>query len=223
MAKILIVEDDPLLAEILKATLAAKRHVVEHVNDGAAAMECIAHYKYDLLMLDWNLPGFTGPQIATQAKERSPATMILMLTSKSHVNDKVEGFTAGADDYLTKPVDLEELGSRVLALLRRSGLSESKQLTYKKLVLDVEASVLRNDKDQSTLAPKELELMEMLMRNTDSYLSTETLLARLWGGGGTRAALANCLKRLRGVLATLGCGECIETVASMGYRLKPDQ
>jgi DNA-binding response OmpR family regulator len=116
MAKILIVEDDAVMADILRTILSEKRHVVEHAGDGGMALDCISHYKYDLIILDWNLPAYSGPQIAKQAKERSPSTMILMLTNKSHVQDKVEGFAAGVDDYMTKPVELDEFGSRVLAL-----------------------------------------------------------------------------------------------------------
>jgi DNA-binding response OmpR family regulator len=221
MAKILIVEDDALVSDILRTTLSGKRHVVEQIADGAAAIECISHYKYDLIVLDWQLPSFSGPQIAKHAKERSPNTMILMLTSKSQVQDKVDGFTAGADDYMTKPVDIAEFGSRVLALLRRAGLSESRQLTYKNLVLDLDSGVLRNDTKQVTLPPKEFELLELLMKHTDTHLSTESLLERLWQGTSSRAALANCLKRLRNLLGTLGYSDCIETAPSLGYRLKP--
>src|SRR5271168_523765 len=80
MAKILIVEDDAVVADILRTTLSEKRHVVEHVSDGAVALDCISHYKFDLIILDWHLPVYSGPQIAKQAKERHPSTMILMLT-----------------------------------------------------------------------------------------------------------------------------------------------
>jgi DNA-binding winged helix-turn-helix (wHTH) protein len=90
------------------------------------------------------------------------------------------------------------------------------------LVLDLESAVLRKGTEQLTLPPKEFELLELLIKHTGSHLSTETVLERLWQGTGTRAALANCLKRLRNMLGTLGYGDCIETVASQGYRLKPD-
>jgi DNA-binding response OmpR family regulator len=221
MAKILIVEDDLLLADILEKLLLQKRHIVEKAPDGLLALDFIAHHKYDLVILDWNLPKLSGVEIAKELKARDPSAMILMLTSKTQTQDKVEGFQSGADDYMTKPVAIDEFGARVLALLRRAGFKESRQLRYKNLVLELESGVLQNGDKQVSLPPKEFELMELLMRNTDNYLSTESVLERLWGGGSSRAALANCLKRLRSMLSLLGHGDSIETVASMGYRLKP--
>jgi DNA-binding response OmpR family regulator len=220
MAKILIVDDDPLLSEILRETLSQKRHVVEQAFEGKSALDFVSVYKYDLIILDWNLPALSGIEIAKRLKARSPATMILMLTSKAHAQDKLVGFESGVDDYMTKPVQMDEFGARVLALLRRSGFVEGRQITYKDLILELDTGVLKNADKQVVLPPKELELLELLMRHPDEHLSTEALLERLWGGNASRAALANCLKRLRSLLGTLGHRDSIETLSSHGYRLK---
>ncbi|HEY9754902.1 MAG TPA: response regulator transcription factor [Oculatellaceae cyanobacterium] len=220
MAKILLADDDTMLSDILKQWLSRQHHVVEQVYDGQSALEYIRHYKYDLIVLDWNMPGMSGPEICTISKKEKADTLVIMLTAKTTTKDKVEGFDAGADEYVTKPVDGEEFCARVTALLRRSGVSDTKKLLYKDLALTPEAGTAVRGGRQFSLPPKELELLELLMQNPTRFFSTEILLDRLWGQNASRASLANCLKRLRALLTQGGEDDLIETVSGQGYRMK---
>lgn len=119
MAKILIVEDEPDLSEPVRAFLTHEHHLVEVVADGLEAMERLRFYKYDVIILDWMLPGMQGVEVCKSFRDAGGTTPILMLTSRRQTTDKIMGLDAGADDYLTKPFDVHEVSARVRALLRR--------------------------------------------------------------------------------------------------------
>src|SRR5476649_1812468 len=119
MAKVLVVEDDVGLSRTVKDWLTFEHYLVETANNGRHAMEMLNVYQYDVVVLDWELPELTGPEIAKQFRDRGGTTPILLLTGKSSVNEKETGFDSGADDYLTKPFHLKELSLRLRALLRR--------------------------------------------------------------------------------------------------------
>ena len=220
MAKILLADDDTMLSDILRQWLHRQNHVVEQVYDGKSALDYIRHYKYDLLVLDWNMPGMSGPEVCSISKRENADILVIMLTSKSATKDKVEGFDAGADEYLTKPVDADMFCARVTALLRRSGVADSKKLIHKDLTLTPEAGTATRGSRQFALPPKELELLEILMQSPNRFFTTDILLERLWGANASRASLANCLKRLRALLNQSGEDDLIETVSGQGYRLK---
>lgn len=220
MAKILIVEDDQAMAEMLAALLAAQKHVIEVVGDGRACLERIFAYRYDLVLVDWRLPEISGIEVCKEIKSKFPTLPILMLTSNARIEDKELGLAAGADDYLTKPIDVREFAARVRAILRRSAADQENNLTYKDVVLDpVSGRCVRKNR-QVALSRKEAELLEALMEQGQDHLTTETLISKLWGVDGSRAGLANCLKRLRIKLAELGEPDLIETLPESGYRLK---
>ena len=220
MAKILVVEDDAVLSDILKEWLALQNHAVEHTADGQAAWELTRLYKYDLIILDVQLPGLNGVDLCKKIKENPPCPLVLMLTSKNKLQDKVQGLNAGADDYLCKPVAMSEFAARIKALVRRASTSDKKNLTYNDLTLDLDAGTARRGAKVIALAPKEFELLEILMRRPQEFLTTEALLTRLWGADGSRASLANCLKRLRAQLHVEGQPDLIQTVPGSGYCLK---
>src|SRR5438270_6560471 len=121
MAKILVVEDDLELAESVCSCLRFEHHRVEHTVDGADALHLMQSFKYDLVVLDWNLPGLSGVEILSQYRARDGGAPVLMLSGKAEIADKEAGLDAGADDYLTKPFNTRELSARVRALLRRPG------------------------------------------------------------------------------------------------------
>jgi DNA-binding response OmpR family regulator len=220
MAKILLADDDTMLSDILRQWLERQNHVVEQVYDGKTALEHIHHYKYDLLVLDWNMPGMSGPEVCAVSKKEQSETLVVMLTSKAATRDKVEGFDSGADEYLTKPIDGDVFCARVTALLRRSGVGDSKKLIHKDLTLMPAAGTATRAGRQFALPPKELELLEIFMQSPNRFFTTEILLDRLWGPDASRASLANCLKRLRALLNQGGEDDLIETVSGQGYRLK---
>ncbi|MDR3616452.1 MAG: response regulator transcription factor [Candidatus Obscuribacterales bacterium] len=128
MAKVLVVEDESLIAETIVHSLNCNHYDTEVAEDGETALEMLLSRKYDLVILDWNLPKMSGPEVCRRYNSSKGNTLILMLTGKASVNDKVEGLDAGADDYLTKPFDLRELHARVNALLNRAGLRQRDNL-----------------------------------------------------------------------------------------------
>ena len=223
MAEILIVDDDLLLAQMLRDVLARHNHVVEQAHDGTSAMELLEFSQYDLLVLDWQLPKMSGVDICAQLKKKASSEravpLVLMMTAKGRLDDKVQGLNAGADDYMTKPVDFDEFTARITALLRRAGAESTIVLKYKDVVLEPESGTVKRGERKVKLGPKELELLELLMRQPGEYLSTEAILSRLWNAQGSRAGLANCLKRLRRQLQQGGEPDLIETSPGQGYRL----
>jgi DNA-binding response OmpR family regulator len=220
MAKILIVEDDEGMSDILRQCLSRLNHTVEQVYDGNTASDYLRTYKYDLMVVDWNLPGLSGPELCKLCKRDHANTSVIMLTAKSAIRDKLDGYNAGADEYMTKPFEVEEFTARVRALLRRSGAVGMRKLSYKELTLEPESGKATRGERQFSLPPKELELLEVLIQSPGKYFSTEGLVERLWGPEGSRASLANCLKRLRASLNQSGEEDLIETVSGLGYRLK---
>jgi DNA-binding response OmpR family regulator len=223
MAKILIVDDDVLLAQMLSDVLVRHNHMVEQAHDGNSAMELLEFSQYDLLVLDWQLPQMSGVDLCSQLKKKASnqraAPLVLMTTARSRLNDKVQGLNAGADDYMTKPLDLDEFSARITALLRRAGAEAMTVIRYKDVVLEPESGTVKRGERKVKLGPKELGLLELLMRQPGEYLSTEAILSRLWNANGSRAGLANCLKRLRSQLQQGGEPDLIETSPGQGYRL----
>jgi len=220
MAKILVVEDDEVLSDILSGWLAQNNYASEVIYDGASAWELVKVYKYDLVILDVQLPGINGIDLCKKIKESTAPPLVLMLTSKNQLQDKVTGLNAGADDYLTKPVSMSEFAARIKALLRRAVTVDTKKMTYKDLILDPDAGTATRAGKVIALSPKEFELLEILIRQPQQFLTTEALLTRLWGATASRASLANCLKRLRAQLHIEGEPDLIQTVPGLGYSLK---
>ncbi|HEY9759557.1 MAG TPA: response regulator transcription factor [Oculatellaceae cyanobacterium] len=220
MAKILIVEDDEAMASMLLELLETQHHSVEHVNNGANAAERIDTYKYDLLICDWQLPALSGIDVVKRMKKVASNCPVLMLTSRESDSDKETGLDAGADDYLAKPINSQIFLARVRALLRRSSATHQGKLTYKDIVLDPDSGRCQRGARIFSLPPKETELLGLLMKQSTDYLSTESLVRRLWGEKGSRASLANCLKRLRSKLNENNEADIIETMPGSGYKLK---
>lgn len=220
MAKILIIEDDEMMADMLADCLRSMQHMVETARDGASGLERLRNFKYELVVLDWQLPEMSGLEICKQFKSEVPNVPVIMLTSRSAITDKEAGFEAGVDDYVTKPINPLDFSARVRALLRRSTISQEPQLGIGDLRLDVKSGQLKKGARSIQLPPREAELMQLLMKQPGEYFSTEALLKRLWGTDGTRASLANCMKRLRDKLSELDEEGLVETTSGLGYRIR---
>src|SRR5262249_36190527 len=136
MPKILLVEDDLGLAKMIRDWLIFEHHQVDHVADGNEGAEKLKFYNYDMVILDWMLPGKTGVQIVREYRDQRGATPVLMLTGRDTVPDKEVGLDSGADDYLTKPFHMKELSARVRALLRRPGHRIQEELRIGDVVID---------------------------------------------------------------------------------------
>lgn len=222
MAKILIVEDEPDLAEPVRAYLAHEHHLVEVVGDGNEALERLRFYKYDLIIMDWMLPGMHGPDVCKHFRSAGGTTPILMLTSRKQVNDKIFGLDAGADDYLTKPFEVAEISARVRALLRRPQAVTSSVLSVRNLVLEASTFRVTRDGDEISLLPKEFALLEFFMRHPNQVFSAEALLDRVWSSESEASpeTIRTYIKRLRQKIDTKGeKNSIISTVHGVGYKL----
>ncbi len=219
--KVLIIEDEKLLAESLKTLLSAKGFDVETVYDGETGAEYAELGIYDLLILDVMMPGMDGYQVARSVRAKRCSVPILMLTAKSDVADRIEGLNAGADYYLTKPFDTRELMACVNALLRRQS-KEVDVMTFGNTTLDLGSGMLVCGEEKVRLSAKEFDVMRLLMQTKEKNLSKEILLARVWGYDSN--AVENHVEVyvgfLRKKLARIGSNIQIEAIRRLGYHLE---
>ena len=219
--KILLIEDEKLLSDSLKALLTAKGFDVEAVYDGETGAEYALLGIYDLLILDVMMPGMDGYQVARQVRSRRCSVPILMLTARSGVTDRIEGLNAGADYYLTKPFDSRELLACINALLRRQG-EQVDQLVFGNTELDLSTSILHCKEKSIRLSAKEFDIMRFLLQSGSRNLSKEVLLSRVWGFESN--AVDNHVEVyvgfLRKKLRSIGSNIRIEAVRRLGYHLE---
>jgi len=222
MAKVLVVEDDVTLQRMICDWLALEHYNVEQAFDGNDASEKLRFYQYDVVILDWQLPGSSGIEVVRQFRSAGGKTPVLMLTGKSTIPDKEEGFDSGADDYLTKPFHMKELSARLRALLRRPSSLVSEVLQVGPLKMDRRNHVVQMGEDKVDLKPTEYALLEFLMRHPGQVFSAEALLDRVWSSqsDATVDALTTCIKRLRKKIIVEGQEPLIKTVYGVGYKLE---
>lgn len=221
--RILLVEDDPEQLEPLHAALTRSGHIVDAVEDGINARWLMGEKDYDLLILDWMLPGEDGIILCRHYRKMGKSSPVLMLTAKDTTTDKVTGLDAGADDYLVKPVDLEELLARVRALRRRSPLWCGDLLEVNGLSLHLDTMCVEWKDQQLKLKSRDFQLLEYLMRHPRQVLTRDQIEQALWEWGEepeSNAVVAR-VKRLRQRLRGLEIDSWIETVYGTGYRLEP--
>ena len=219
--KILIIEDEKLLADSLKALLEKKGFDVECVYDGESGEEYAETGVYDLLILDVMMPKMDGFEVARSVRAKRCGTPILMLTARSGLEDRIRGLNAGADYYLTKPFDSRELLACVNALLRRQG-GQVDELSLGNTSLDLSSCTLICGENSVRLSAKEFDVMRFLLQSKDAVLSKEVILAKVWGYDSN--AVENHVEVyvgfLRKKLAAIGSNLRIEAVRRLGYRLE---
>lgn len=219
--KILIIEDEKLLADSLKALLEKKGFDVECVYDGESGAEYAETGVYDLLILDVMMPKMDGFEVARSVRAKRCGTPILMLTARSGLEDRIRGLNAGADYYLTKPFDSRELLACVNALLRRQG-NQVDELSLGNTSLDLSSCTLICGENSVRLSAKEFDVMRFLLQSKDSVLSKEVILAKVWGYDSS--AVENHVEVyvgfLRKKLTAIGSDVRIEAVRRLGYRLE---
>lgn len=221
MAKIVVVEDDKDLVNLIKGILSVERHTVDSVHDGHEALTIIQMHPYDLVILDWMLPGRTGTEICKDYRARGGSAPILMLTAKSTIDDRAEGLDSGADDYLTKPFHPKEFSARVRALLRRPQSVMSKTLKAADIELDPgQVKVFKANKEIHLL-PKEFALLELFLRYPTQVFSAESLLDRVWNTDSSASldTVRTYIKTLRKKIDTNPKDSLIRTVHGVGYSL----
>ncbi len=225
MSKILLVEDELDLSKQIKDWLMRDHHIVETLDNGEMAYHQLRVSKYDVIILDWQLPGMSGLEICKKYRSLGGKSPVLMLTARSTVDDKEQGLDAGADDYLCKPFHLKELSARVRALIRRAsgaGASTDKVLHLGMISLDPAARRVCKGEHDIKLEPKEFALLEFLMRNRNVVFSADALLDRVWESDTSVSpdSIRTYIKALRKKLDSSGEPSIITTVHGLGYRLE---
>ena len=222
--KILIVEDEKLLADSIKTMLEGRGFQVEAVYDGETGADYAELGVFDLLILDVMMPKLDGFQVARRVRAKRCGTPILMLTARSSLEDRIEGLNAGADYYLTKPFDMRELLACINALLRRQG-SQVDELCYGNTSLDLATSMLVCGENSVRLSAREFDVMRLLLQYGDKNLSKEVVLAKVWGYDSN--AVENHVEVyvgfLRKKLRSIGSNVKIEALRRLGYHLEVEE
>ncbi len=219
--RILLVDDEVELTDPLSRLLQRQGYTVEIAADGQTGCDMALSNLYDLLILDWMLPGKSGLEICREVRSHAQTTPVLFLTAKDTLDDRVDGLDAGADDYLVKPFELRELLARVRALLRRPPTLEVQAvLQFADLTLNVDHQVASRGEHSIELSEKEVQLLGYLMRSPHQLLTHSQIYDAVWGKGAAPSsnALAAQMRLLRKKIEQPGQPILIHTVYGKGYR-----
>ena len=223
--KLLIAEDELDLAEVLTVFFERNHFTVDAVHNGFDAYEYAVSGEYDAVILDVMMPKMNGIQVLERLRSEGVSTPIMMLTAKGQKNDRITGFNAGADDYLPKPFDPDELLSRVRAILRRSSSYVPTELRFGDLTLSPSTGEMRCGESSVRLSGRELQVMELFMRAPRQVFSAERIMEKVWGWDNDAEInvvwvnISNLRKKLRAV------GSDVEMRANrgLGYVLEDTQ
>lgn len=222
MARILLVEDDPDMSQLVVEILSTNHHIVEPVFEGEEGLERLTYYHYDLAILDWVLPGLSGLLLCQTYRMNGGQVPILFLTAQSNVINKVKALDAGADDYLCKPYNHSELLARVKALLRRPPGYIERVIEASGISLDLDACTVTMDGDKVQMTPSEFALLELFMKNQGRVYSSDELLARVFKteSEATAEAVRQRVLRLRKKISSVAKESPIKTVKGLGYKFE---
>ncbi|MEM8722835.1 MAG: response regulator transcription factor [Cyanobacteria bacterium P01_G01_bin.39] len=221
-AHILVVEDEAKLAQFIKMELEFEQYQVTHMADGFSGLSAAREIKPDLILLDWMLPGISGPEICRRLRQTGDKVPIILLTAKDEVSDRVTGLDAGADDYVVKPFSIEELLARVRANLRRDTDEEVDLLQFGDLTLNRSTrEIFRGDR-LIELTAKEFDLLEYLLSHPRQVLTRDQILERVWGYDfmGDSNIIEVYVRYLRLKLEEQKEPRIIQTVRGVGYVLR---
>ncbi len=219
---VLIVEDEPSLANAIKKLLEQNGYFAEIAEDGISAIGFVSSLPYDLLIMDVMMPNLDGFETVRILRKNGCQTPILMLTARTTVKDKVTGLNLGADDYLTKPFEPEELVARVGALTRRTGQIIMEELVFSDLKLDVHNMMLFCGEESVQLSKKEFEILRIFFQNPTVTITKDVLLGSAWGHASdvTENNVAVYISFLRKKIKYLHSVVSITNIQNVGYRLE---
>ncbi|WP_449536559.1 response regulator transcription factor [Ferdinandcohnia sp. Marseille-Q9671] len=222
--KVLLAEDDEYLGELIVHLLKKKGvEKVDWVQEGEDAFDFSLSSYYDVLILDWMMPNGDGVTICRRLRSKGYSGAILMLTAKDAVADRVEGLESGADDYLVKPFEIEELYARLKALSRRNLSPIQEELVLiKNLVLNRSSRTVFRNNEEVFLTPREFQLLDMLVKNKGQVLTREIILDRIWGieADVSMKTIDATVKLLRKKIDSNSKNSLIETIRGVGYKIE---
>jgi two-component system response regulator QseB len=219
--RILLVEDDELLGEAVKTGLTQHGYIVDWVKDGDSGKHALFSELFDLIVLDLGLPRLPGLNLLKQIRTEKITTPVLILTARESIEDRVKGLDLGADDYLTKPFDLEELSARVRALIRRSTGRAESLITYKHITLDPASHTVTCYGEEMNVPRREFSLLQKLLENKGQVLSRDQLMQSVYGwdedvdSNALEVHIHNLRKKLDAAF--------IRTIRGVGYMVEKDK
>lgn len=223
--KLLIAEDDLDLAEVLKVFFEKNQFTADTVHDGFSAFEYACTGVYDAIILDVMMPKMNGIEVLKKLRDERIKTPIMMLTAKGEKEDRILGFDSGADDYLPKPFEPDELISRVRAMLRRTTDYKPNKLIFSDIILDPSTGILSCQKNSARLSAKEYGVMELFMRSPKTVISANKIMERVWGWDSDSEinVVWVHISNLRKKLFSLGSKVSINVNRGLGYILEEEK
>lgn len=222
MAKILLVEDDPDLTSRLKDWFAAEKHMLETAASGEDGLQLLSNFEYDIVLLDWTLPGVSGLDVCKRYRSNGGTTFVIFLTGKGDIASKEQALDCGADDYLVKPFDARELSARIRSVMRRPASLLPSELRIGDIVLDPQSRILSANGKTCQLMPKEAALLEHFMRHPNRVYGSKNLLDAVWSSEAEASTetVRSWLRNLRGKLVSVGVENLIKTIPGSGYLIE---
>lgn len=219
--RIMLVEDDELLGDGVRVGLTQYGYTVDWVKDGQSALSALLSETFDMVVLDLGLPKRSGLDVLRAIRAKNITTPVVILTARELVEDRVKGLDAGADDYLVKPFDLNELTARIRALQRRSTSRAETQIIYENIVLDPASHSVTLDGEPISISRREFSLLQKLLENAGRVLSRERLTQSLYGWGDDidSNALEVHIHNLRKKFGT----DLIRTIRGVGYMVEKSE
>ncbi|WP_457678397.1 response regulator transcription factor [Thermovibrio sp.] len=225
MVEVLLVEDDEAIGELVKYNLERKGYKVDWVLDGKEALNKLNEKRYGIVILDLMLPGIDGLELCKKirARGKNKETPVIVLTALGDEDTKVKGFSAGADDYVTKPFSVKELIARIEAILRRAGYQKDEVLEFEGIVENKKSKTVMVDGKPIYLTKTELQLLEFFLEHPEQLFTREELLENIWGAdhNETTRTVDVYISRLRKKLGEKG--KYLKTLPRLGYKLTREQ
>ncbi|SHI93434.1 response regulator transcription factor [Clostridium intestinale] len=221
---ILIIEDEIKIARFVEMELNYEGYKVTKVNDGRQGLMKARNEEFDLILLDIMLPSMNGIEVLRRIREESEVPVI-MLTAKDETMDKVTGLDMGADDYITKPFEIEELLARIRVALKRKKVTKKQELRYKELLMDLEGYNLSYDGANIELTKKEFELLRYLLENKNRVLTRDKIIETVWGYDyfGDTNVVDVYIRYLRSKIDDKYNQKIIHTLRGVGYMIKDEK
>ena len=219
---ILIIEDEKELSKSISEYLNSEQFITESAFDFDTAIEKISLYDYECIILDITLPGGSGLNILKELRIHGKADGVIIISAKNSLDDKIYGLKSGADDYLTKPFHLSELGARVAAIIRRKSFDGQHTIKFDDILIDLNQKQVTVDNKELTLTKKEYGLLLYLISNKNKVISKSAIAQHLWGDNMDIADnydfIYTHMKNLRKKMIQLGSADYIKSIYGMGYK-----